>query len=68
MVILEDSTMESVVGDRWRRRRLGVVVVGSIEEEDSLDSDWDGVDWMEFVAVKAIFVEDWWGDDGMPKE
>jgi len=58
MVILEDSTMESVVGDRWRRRRLGVVV-GSIEEEDSVDSDCDGVDWMEFVAVKAIFVEDW---------
>lgn len=33
-----------------------------------MDSDCGVVDWMDDVAVKAIFVEDWWWeDDGMPK-
>jgi len=33
-----------------------------------VDSDCGVVDWMDDVAVKAIFVEDWWWeDDGMPK-
>jgi len=60
MVILEDSTMESVVvgGDRrWR---------DDGNDDNTNDAGDDDDKDMDFVAVKATFVEGWWGD-GTPK-
>jgi len=59
MVIFEDSA-DRAVRDRWR------AAAGSCDDVDNGDSDSDsdsGCDWMDLLAVKAMFVEDWGGDE-----